>query len=449
MYFQHDCGILQGLIFNATVELTDEFTERELTMSKKNAFYAQSGGVTSVINASACGVIETCRKHADRIGTVYAGRNGIIGALTEELIDTSRESAADIAALKNTPSGAFGSCRFKLKSLEENRREYERLIEIFKAHDIGYFFYNGGGDSADTCYKVSQLSETMGFPVQAIHIPKTVDNDLPITDNCPGFGSVAKYIAVSALEASFDVRSMAKTSTKVFILEVMGRHAGWIAAAGGLIDDYGIPVLVLFPEVDFDHDRFVAALKEKVENHGYCTVVVSEGARNADGSFLAEQGTRDAFGHAQLGGVAPVVADMVKQALGYKFHWAVADYLQRAARHIASASDLEQAYALGEAGVEMALGGDNAIMPTVERVSSNPYEWRIGKANLADVANVEKVMPKDFISEDGFGITAACKEYLYPLIQGEAYPDYDDRGMPRYVVLKNELIDKKLGDFEL
>ena len=418
-------------------------------MSPKNAFYAQSGGVTSVINASACGVIETCRRHKDEIGNLFAGRNGIIGALSEELIDTSRESDADIAALKNTPAGAFGSCRFKLKSLQENRREYERLIEVFKAHDIGYFFYNGGGDSADTCFKVSQLSATLGFPVQAIHIPKTVDNDLPITDNCPGFGSVAKYIAVSALEASFDVRSMAKTSTKVFILEVMGRHAGWIAAAGGLIEDYGIPVLVLFPEVDFDHDKFVAAVKHKVETHGYCTVVVSEGARNTDGSFLAEQGTRDAFGHAQLGGVAPVVANLIKDALGYKFHWAVADYLQRAARHIASANDLEQAYALGRAGVEMALAGKNAIMPTIDRISNNPYQWEIGSADLADVANVEKTMPHDFITADGFGITDKCRDYLYPLIQGEAYPDYDERGMPLYVVLKNELVDKKLGDFEL
>jgi 6-phosphofructokinase len=418
-------------------------------MNPKNAFYAQSGGVTSVINASACGVIETSRQHSDKIGTVFAGRNGIIGALSEELIDTSRESAADITALKNTPSGAFGSCRFKLKSLEENRREYERLIEVFKAHDIGYFFYNGGGDSADTCFKVSQLSESLGFPVQAIHIPKTVDNDLPITDNCPGFGSVAKYIAISALEASFDVSSMAKTSTKVFVLEVMGRHAGWIAAAGGLIEDYAIPVLLLFPEVDFDHDKFIAAVKKKVDTHGYCTVVVSEGARNADGSFLAEQGTRDAFGHAQLGGVAPVVANMIKDALGYKFHWAVADYLQRAARHIASASDVEQAYALGRAGVEMALAGMNAIMPTIERVSNNPYQWKIGSAALADVANVEKVMPLDFITEDGFGITDKCREYLYPLIQGEAYPDYDERGMPRYVVLKNELVDRKLAGFDL
>jgi 6-phosphofructokinase 1 len=415
----------------------------------KNAFYAQSGGVTSVINASACGVIQTCREHADKIGTVYAGRNGIIGALTEELIDTSRESDADIAALMKTPSGAFGSCRFKLKGLDENRREYERLIEVFKAHDIGYFFYNGGGDSADTCYKVSQLSATLGFPVQAIHIPKTVDNDLPITDNCPGFGSVAKYIAVSALEASFDVASMAKTSTRVFILEVMGRHAGWIAAAGGLIADYGIPVLLLFPEVDFDHDRFVAAVQAKVEEFGYCTVVVSEGARNADGRFLAEQCSRDAFGHAQLGGVAPVVANMVKQALGYKFHWAVADYLQRAARHLASATDVEQAYALGRSGVEMALAGSNAIMPTIERISNQPYRWQIGSTDLANVANVEKTMPRDFISSDGYGITDACRQYLYPLIQGEAYPDYDERGMPRYVVLKNALIERKLGAFEL
>ena len=418
-------------------------------MSTKNAFYAQSGGVTSVINASACGVIETARANADKIGTVYAGRNGIIGALCEELIDTSLESAADISALMNTPSGAFGSCRFKLKSLEDNKREYERLIEVFKAHNIGYFFYNGGGDSADTCYKVSQLSETMGFPVQAVHIPKTVDNDLPITDNCPGFGSVAKYIAVSALEASYDVRSMAKTSTKVFVLEVMGRHAGWIAAAGGLIEDYGIPVMVLFPEVSFDQEKFIATVKSKVENHGYCTVVVSEGAQYADGRFLAEQGTRDSFGHAQLGGVAPVVANMVKEALGYKFHWAVADYLQRAARHIASKSDVEQAYALGKSGVEMALAGQNAIMPTIDRISNSPYQWKIGSAALSDVANVEKMMPAEYITEDGFGITDACREYLYPLIQGESYPEYDDRGMPKYVVLKNQLVAQKLDKFEV
>lgn len=412
---------------------------------KKNAFYAQSGGVTSVINATACGVIETARSHSDKIANVYAGRNGIIGALTEDLIDTGKESDEAIAALRYTPSGAFGSCRYKLKGLDENRAEYERLIEVFKAHNIGYFFYNGGGDSADTCHKISQLSEKMSFPLQAIHVPKTVDNDLPITDNCPGFGSVAKYIAISTREASYDVLSMAKTSTKVFVIEVMGRHAGWIAAAGGLAADEenDIPVVILFPEVEFNQERFLARVKENVESYGYCTVVVSEGAKWPDGKFLAEQDTRDSFGHAQLGGAAPVVANMIKDAHDYKYHWAVADYLQRAARHIASRTDVEQAYALGKAAVEMALAGANAIMPTVVRLSDDPYAWEIGKADLADVANVEKMMPAEYISEDGFGITDACRRYLTPLIEGEDYPPYE-KGMPKYVRLKNEAVEKKL-----
>jgi ATP-dependent phosphofructokinase / diphosphate-dependent phosphofructokinase len=417
-------------------------------MEKKNAFYAQSGGVTAVINASACGVIETARKHADKIGTVYAGRNGIIGALTEDLIDTSLESAEDIAALRHTPSGGMGSCRFKLKSLEANKREYERLIEVFKAHNIGYFFYNGGGDSADTCFKVSQLSESMGYPIQAIHVPKTVDNDLPITDNCPGFGSVAKYIAVSTLEASFDVRSMAKTSTKLFVIEVMGRHAGWIAAAGALVADQGIPVVTLFPEIEFNEEAFIDKVQLMVQKHGFCTVVVSEGCHYPDGRFLAEQGTRDAFGHAQLGGAAPVVANMVKARLGLKFHWAVADYLQRSARHIASKSDVEQAYALGQSAVELALAGHNSVMPTVVRKSSSPYVWEIGYAPLSQVANVEKFMPRDFISDDGFGITDKCREYLYPLIQGEDYPPYEN-GLPKYVTLKNKSAARKLPIFDL
>jgi 6-phosphofructokinase 1 len=416
----------------------------------RNAFYAQSGGVTAVINASACGVIEAARKHKDQIANLYAGRNGIIGALTEDLIDTGRESDADIAALRYTPSGAFGSCRYKLKSLEKNLREYERLIEVFKAHDIGYFFYNGGGDSADTCFKVSQLSEKMGYPVQAVHVPKTVDNDLPITDNCPGFGSVAKYIAVSTREASYDVRSMAKTSTKLFVIEVMGRHAGWIAAAGGLAADEhnDIPIIILYPEIEFDQAKFFAKVKANVDKYDYCTVVVSEGAKWPDGRFLAEQGTRDAFGHAQLGGAAPVVANMVKEALGYKYHWAVADYMQRAARHIASKTDVDQAYAMGQAAVEFALKGHNSIMPTIKRVSSNPYKWEVGEAKLADVANVEKMMPRDYISEDGFGISAAGREYLTPLIQGEDYPPYEN-GMPKYVTLKNIGIARKLETFEI
>jgi ATP-dependent phosphofructokinase / diphosphate-dependent phosphofructokinase len=412
---------------------------------KKNAFYAQSGGVTAVINASACGVIETARENRDRIGKVYAGRNGIIGALTEDLIDTSKESKAAIAALRHTPSGAFGSCRYKLKGLEEGRAQYERLIEVFKAHDIGYFFYNGGGDSADTCLKVSQLSRTLGYDLKAIHIPKTVDNDLPITDNCPGFGSVAKYIAISTLEASFDVASMAKTSTKVFVLEVMGRHAGWIAGGGGLAsnEDHPLPIVILFPEVVFDEQRFLALVKKKVETFGYVSIVVSEGLRNANGEFLAEAGSRDAFGHSQLGGVASVIASRVKDALGYKYHYAVADYLQRAARHIASQTDVDQAYAVGKAAVRMALAGSNAVMPAIERTSSKPYRWKIVEAELSRVANVEKMMPKSFITRDGFGITERCREYLEPLIRGEAYPPYRD-GMPRYVTLKNVAVKKKL-----
>ncbi|MGI1679892.1 MAG: 6-phosphofructokinase [Cellvibrionaceae bacterium] len=414
-------------------------------MAKKNAFYAQSGGVTAVINASACGVIETARAHKQQIGKVYAGNNGIIGALREELIDTSKESAKTIAALRHTPSGAFGSCRYKLKSIEENRAEYERLIEVFKAHNIGYFFYNGGGDSADTCLKISKLSETMGYPLQAIHVPKTVDNDLPITDTCPGFGSVAKYVAVSIKEAGLDVASMCDTSTKVFVMEVMGRHAGWIAAAGGLAAEKegDSPHIILFPEIAFDKKKFLKRVDQCVKKFGFCAIVASEGAQDKDGKFLADAGTVDAFGHTQLGGVAPTLANMVKDALGYKYHWAVADYLQRAARHIASQTDVDQAYAVGQAAVQMALAGKNAVMPAIIRKPGKRYSWKIEEAPLEQVANVEKKMPRNFISRDGFGITDACREYLSPLIQGESYPPYKN-GIPDYARLKKVMVEKKL-----
>jgi 6-phosphofructokinase 1 len=414
-------------------------------MAKRNAFYAQSGGVTAVINASACGVIETARRHRGRIGTLYAGRNGILGALDEELVDTSRESAAAIAALRHTPGGAFGSARYKLKGLEQNRAEYERLIAVFKAHDIGYFFYNGGGDSADTCLKVSQIGAKLGYPIVAIHVPKTVDNDLPITDICPGFGSVAKYIAVSTLEAALDVRSMSRTSTKVFILEVMGRHAGWIAAAAGLAGSKAgdAPHIILFPEIAFDTKTFLARVAECVRKYDYCVVVVSEGARYADGRFLADAGTVDAFGHKQLGGVAQVIATTVRDELKLKYHYAIADYLQRSARHIAARVDVEQAYALGKAAVELALKGENAVMPTIVRRSDKPYRWSVGKAALTDVANQEKMMPRSYITRDGFGITAAARRYLAPLIQGEDYPPYR-QGLPAYASLKLVGVKKKL-----
>jgi 6-phosphofructokinase len=387
----------------------------------KNAFYAQSGGVTAVINASACGLIETARRHRDK------------------------KSAAAIRALRHTPGGAFGSARYKLAGIDKNRAQYERLIDIFRAHGIGYFFYNGGNDSMDTAQKVSEIAVQMAYPITCIGIPKTVDNDLPITDCCPGFGSAAKYIAVSTREAALDVGSMARTSTKVFVLEVMGRHAGWMAAAGGLAGEKAgdAPHIILFPEIVFDRERFLAKVKLSVEKYGYCVIVVSEGVHGPDGKFLAEAGTKDAFGHSQLGGVGPVVAQMTQEAFGYKFHWAVADYLQRSARHIASKVDVDQAYAVGKAAVELALKGRNAVMPVIIRKSSKPYRWSIGEAPLSKIANQEKKLPRSFITADGFGITAAARAYLSPLIGGEDYPPYR-HGLPAYTSLKGVGVPKRL-----
>ncbi|MFZ0219467.1 MAG: 6-phosphofructokinase [Candidatus Aquirickettsiella sp.] len=417
-------------------------------MSKKNVFYAQSGGVTAVINATACGVIETARQYKNKIGKVYAGCNGIIGALKEDLIDTSKESTKAIAGLRYTPGGAFGSCRYKLKSLEDNRAEYERLLKVFKAHDIGYFFYNGGGDSQDTAHKVYLLSQKLGYPLSCIGIPKTVDNDLSVTDNCPGFGSAAKYIAISTLEAGLDVASMCATSTKVFIMEVMGRHTGWIAAASGLaMQKKGdAPHIILFPEITFNESLFLQQVDKTVKKYGYCVIVLSEGVRDATQQFLAEAGTTDAFGHKQLGGAAPIIAQLIKAKLGYKYHWALPDYLQRSARHVAAEVDVKQAYALGKAAVVFALKGKNAVMPTIVRSASKRYQWSIGEAKLAVVANQEKKLPRTYITKDGFHITQRCRDYLQPLIQGEDYPQYQ-KGLPNYIQLKKAKVKKKLGNF--
>jgi 6-phosphofructokinase 1 len=416
-------------------------------MKAKNAIYAQSGGVTSVINATAGGVIEAARK-SKRINKLYAGKNGIRGLLREDIIDTSIEDIVEIKKLQHTPGGIFGSCRHKLKDSSSNKKEYERLIEVFRAHDIGYFFYNGGGDSQDTTNKISQFTIDAGFPVQCIGIPKTVDNDLPYTDNCPGFGSVAKYVATSVREASLDVQSMSESSTKVFIMEVMGRHAGWIAASSGLAHDKNnsAPHIILLPEVPFYKAKFLKRVKETIKKHGFCVIVVSEGARFKNGEFIADAGTVDSFGHKQLGGVAPTIAEMIKDNLGYKYHWAVSDYLQRAARHISSKTDLDQAYAVGKAAVRFALSGENAVMPIIKRISSNPYSWEIDKVKLSKVANVEKKLPQNFITKDGFGVTEACKNYLRPLIKGEAYPPYKD-GVIETASLKNKLVKKKLKTF--
>ena len=415
-------------------------------MAVKNAFYAQSGGVTAVINASACGVLHAARQHPEKIGKVYAGRNGIIGALTEDLIDTSVESEAAISALKNTPGAAFGSCRYKLGSIHEHRAQYERLIEVFQAHDIAFFFYNGGGDSLDTAYKVSQMGVGVGYPIVCIGIPKTIDNDLPITDCSPGFGSAAKYIATSIREAAFDLAAMSRTSTQVFVLEVMGRHAGWTTAACALAADREgeAPHILLLPEVVFDEARFLAKVKEATERYGQCVIAVSEGVKGPDGEFLSASGLKDAFGHAQLGGVAPVITNLISTRLGCRCHWAVPDYLQRSARHIASETDLHQAYAVGRAAVEFAVAGKSAVMPAIRRISDAPYRWDIIDASLSEVANQERLLPPDFISADGFGVTAAARRYLAPLIVGEAYPPFKN-GLPDYVKLRNVAAPKKLN----
>ncbi len=416
-------------------------------MTKYNAFYGQSGGVTPVINATAAGVIETAREHPTRIGKVYAGLDGIVGALQENLIDVSLEEAQSLASLIHTPSGAFGSCRYKLQDLTRQRAEYQRLLDVFQAHDIRYFFYNGGGDSQDTTYKLSQLARELDYPLTCIGIPKTIDNDLPLTDNSPGFGSVAKYVAISTLEASYDVESMHGSSTKVFVMEVMGRHTGWIAAASCLArDERGLgPDLILLPEVQFDADSFLDRISETVASKGFCVVVAAEGIKGADGKFLSEAGATDAFGHAQLGGVAPRLVDMIKQRLDFKCHWAVCDYLQRAARHVASQTDVDQAYAVGATAVDYAMQGLDAVMPAVVREQASPYQWTLKPVPLSEVANREKPLPPEFISEDGFAITPAGRDYFAPLIQGEAYPPYRN-GLPDYGRLKKNLVRKKLAD---
>ena len=417
-------------------------------MKSQNAIYAQSGGVTSVINATASAVIEASRK-SKKINKLYAGKDGIIGILNEELIDTSLENSSDIKKLMHTPGGAFGSCRHKLKDVNQSKREYERLIDVFKAHNIGYFFYNGGGDSQDTSNKIAQYTKDAGFPVTCIGIPKTIDNDLPYTDNCPGFGSVAKYIATSTKEAALDVKSMSKSSTKVFIFEVMGRHAGWLAASAGLAKskNNSAPHIILLPEITFNEKLFLKRVKEVVKKEDYCVIVVSEGAKYKNGKFLADAGTVDSFGHKQLGGVAPRIAEMISNKLGFKYHWAVSDYLQRSARHISSQVDLDHAYAVGKAAVEYASSGENAIMPIIVRKKTKPYSWEIGKVALSKVANIEKKMPRNFISKDGFGITQSCKNYLSPLIQGEAWAPFED-GVIQTASLKNKLVRKKLKNFK-
>ena len=417
---------------------------------KRNVFYAQSGGVTPVINATAAGLIDHLKKNKSSFGKLFIGKNGIAGALNEELIDVSKENPSELKKLIHTPGGAFGSCRIKLKDPVKNKREFHRILEVFKAHNIGYFFYNGGGDSQDTTLKISNYCKEHGYDISCIGLPKTIDNDLPITDNCPGFGSVAKYIAISTYEASLDVASMANSSTKVFLLEVMGRHAGWLAASAGVIrDNISMPPhLILLPEVIFNEKKFLLKVKKTVKEYGYCVVVASEGIKNKNNKFIAASSTKDSFGHAHLGGVAPKLANIITTKLSYKVHWAVSDYLQRAARHIGSSVDVKQAYMVGYKALEYAKKGIDGVMLTIKNKKTKNYQWEIKYTDLNKVANVEKGLPKNFITKDGYNITAPCKKYIRNLIYGEDYPPYKN-GIPVYAKLKKILVKKKLKNFRV
>ena len=416
---------------------------------KKNIFYAQSGGVTPVINATAIGLIDEALKNKKFFGKIYAGKNGIIGALKEELIDISKENISELKKLKYTPGGAFGSCRLKLKDPIKNKKEFQRILDVFKAHNIGYFFYNGGGDSQDTTHKLAQFCKSQNYSLKCIGLPKTIDNDLPITDNCPGFPTVAKYVAISTYEAALDVLSMSASSTKVFVLEVMGRHAGWIAASSGVIKSKNSepPHIILLPEIIFNQKKFLKIVDMNIKKNGYCVIVASEGIKDKKGNFISSSFTKDSFGHSQLGGVAPIISSMITKNLKHKVHWAVADYLQRSARHIGSKVDVEQAYSLGTESIKMAKNGKSDIMLTIKSKNKNKkFSWKISCTKLENVANKEKILPKSFIAKDGINITMRCKKYILNLIQGEDYPKYKN-GLPQYAKLKLSLEKKKLKKF--
>ena len=417
-------------------------------MANRNAVYAQSGGVTPVINASAYGLIKAAQE-SESIDRIYCGFNGINGVLEEQLIDIAQEPAANIEALRHTPAGAFGSCRLKLRDLDKNREQFQRIVEVLAAHEVGYFFYNGGNDSMDTVAKLGTFAKQNGYPLQVLGIPKTIDNDLPVTDNCPGFGSVAKYNTVSMIEGSMDTEAMYTDSTKVFVLETMGRNAGWLAAATGLgtrsAEDG--PHLILLPEVPFDEARFLAAVEAQVARSGSCAITVSEGVQDAQGKFLSESGTKDAFGHTQLGGAGHLIQDLVHSRLKLKVHGAVLDYCQRSARHLASTVDVEQAIACGRKAVELAAQGHSSVMVTILRESDAPYRWTLGHTDAANIANREKKLPGDYIREDGLHITEGFRTYCKPLIQGEDYPPYAE-GLPVYRRLEKHFLAPKLAAYK-
>lgn len=423
-------------------------------MSGRAVFYAQSGGATSVINATATGAILAARKAGYPF---YVGRNGICGALAEELFDTTKESLADIEALAFTPGCAFGSCRLKLPSFQENPTVFRRIFDVFEAHDVGACLYNGGGDSQDTGLKLAEASLALQYPLKVIGLPKTIDNDLYGTDCSPGYGSAAKYIASSVREIYNDLSGMAPTSTKLFFLEVMGRNSGWLALAGGLAHEPEgkLPVILLLPEQDWSFETCANRAKQLIAQHGCAVVVVAEGMStkfakdvifdNSSGQLGSQA---DVFGNRRLSGAAPFLAEAFRNKLHYKVQWAVAGYLQRAAAHLASAVDREQALAVGARAIELVAAGQSGVMVTIERLSSQPYQWKLGSIALSEVANRVVQVPSVFWDPQTYDISAKGLEYLAPLAAGEAVLSVDSSGLPRMVKLKKFLMPKLLPEVD-
>ena len=404
-------------------------------MKLPNALYIQSGGMTSVLNNAAYTIIKTIQKYPKKIGKLYAGIYGIVGVLEDNLLDISTLSEIQIENIKNSPGGVFGTSRYKIKSINEDFAIYETLVNIFIKYNIHYIFYNGGNDSVDTALKLSKITKKFDYKLYCIAVPKTIDNDIACTDVSPGFGSAAKYIATSMYEASIDLKSMCKTSTKVFIMEIMGRHAGWLTAASAVWknNDSDPPHICLLPEIPFNQERFLKLVTNSVNKYGYCSIAVSEGLKDETHKFISHKNTNDTFGHTQLGGVSSVLANIIQINLGYKCHYAIPDYLQRAAKHLCSKLDIEIANAVGKAAVEFAIQQKNNVMPCIKKIQTNPYLYEIECISLDNIANVEKKMPLNFIDKENLTITSECKEYILPFVSGEVFPKYSENGKPIYI----------------
>ncbi|KUJ75795.1 6-phosphofructokinase [Thiomicrospira sp. XS5] len=417
----------------------------------RNVIYAQAGGVTAVINASAAGVIEMVKRHPEKFGKVYAAINGIVGVLEERLTDASRFSEDTLDRLKTQPGAAFQACRFDLDGIDENPGQYQRVLEVFRTYDIGYFFYNGGNGSMVTAQKVADYCSAHGHPVTCIGVAKTIDNDLALSHCSPGFGSAAKYIATSLLEATMDLFSMHNTSTKFFALEAMGRNVGWLTIAGGLIKTAmpDVPLLILPAERPFERSKFLDRVQHLIDTKGYCVCIVSEGLMDMDGHYISIENVEHTHNndYTQLGGVAHTLSGLVSNTFNCKTHSAVPDYLQRSASHLVSQTDWEMAYRAGKAAVQAALDGKHGVLPVIEVIDTHPLVWRYKNVDLFEVADLEKSVPDEFLTEDGMDITPAAIDYLLPLIKGERHIQYCN-GLPDIYPMQFELVEQQLPKYK-